>query len=396
MNLKSLKQKFKPKSPKTRVKPTKKQRFNSSIAMLMVFLNVIGAVPINVFANQTPQNTLTTVSVDGRELEVNEDGTFNIENNVTITQNYVHNTETVVNENTTEEENTPYSRELSIRALPRSGIDNSTTVGIAGEEIELQFSNGIATFEVTYENLIFPMLITEYLMINGERISITDPSIVNITPIITSSNTEIERARMQRREFTMPNGWTLIARQNEMSTNYRVFMGQPATFDPSPNPPMSAFRYFVNINGVVYEAYCADPLLRGPENAQAGIFTRAASLQGTLLNVLRDGFPSNPGMSNPNHPEAHRELYSYATRVAAGITNHQSLRNTVNAVSVGGNTALANARALINGDYSGWFHDRSGLLINGQSINDTPDYIRPPRKLKTSFKINNATNERHS
>ncbi|MCL1934844.1 MAG: hypothetical protein FWF57_00460 [Defluviitaleaceae bacterium] len=84
MSLKSLKQKFK---PKTKIKNKRKQRFNSSIAMLMVFLNVLGTAPINVFATQTPQNTLTTVSVDGRELEVNEDGTFNIENNVTITQN---------------------------------------------------------------------------------------------------------------------------------------------------------------------------------------------------------------------------------------------------------------------------------------------------------------------
>ncbi|MCL2047431.1 MAG: prealbumin-like fold domain-containing protein [Defluviitaleaceae bacterium] len=77
---------------------------------------------------------------------------------------------------------------------------------------------------------------------------------------------------------------------------------------------ISSRRYAVNINNVFYEAYCANPTLRGPGNS--GAVYELSDVDGSQFRtVLRYGFPVNTALTAS---ESVDELswFSYMTRVA--------------------------------------------------------------------------------
>ncbi|MCL1996850.1 MAG: hypothetical protein FWG63_11635 [Defluviitaleaceae bacterium] len=62
-------------------KRAKTGKINRFVAMVMTVLIVVGTWPAQAQANPiNPQETITSIFVDGNEIEVNEDGSFSLEN----------------------------------------------------------------------------------------------------------------------------------------------------------------------------------------------------------------------------------------------------------------------------------------------------------------------------
>jgi len=105
---------------------------------------------------------------------------------------------------------------------------------------------------------------------------------------------------------------------------------------------VSSARYVVVIDGVQYEAFCADPHLPGP--AQGGIYVPAGEAP-ALYNVLRYGFRANPYFGCASISEEQRILNAYMTRVAVAMAQHPARSFT------GCPYVLAAARHLVDGTH---------------------------------------------
>ena len=82
------------------------------------------------------------------------------------------------------------------------------------------------------------------------------------------------------------------------------------------------FRYVATLDGVVYEAFCADPRIAGPEHPDGPAYTVYAS-RPQLINILRYGFPNNRRMWDQSYSYSHPETYAaYITRVTVAYATH--------------------------------------------------------------------------
>jgi len=184
----------------------------------------------------------------------------------------------------------------------------------------------------------------DYLNIDGERIPIDDDRIINIVPV------SIPRARTGS-----PPVSRIGAVRGDFNREPVVHMGSTR---------ISAQRYVVEINGVTYEAFCADPALPGPESAGA-VYELTGPGSQSLLNVLRYGFPVNPYFSDRSIVPDDEDLmwWAYITRVAVAMANNP------NRTFTGDQTAIDQARDLVNGT-SFWRRDfdntRPAIMVNGE------------------------------
>jgi hypothetical protein len=125
-----------------------------------------------------------------------------------------------------------------------------------------------------------------------------------------------------------------------------------------------AFRYVANLDGAVYEAFCADPRIAGPEHPDGPAYTIYAA-RPQLINILRYGFPNNARMWESGNYHYHPETYAaYITRVTVAYATHGG--------TLAGNFQITNeAHSLVSGT-STWqnpahFTPDRVILINGEA-----------------------------
>ena len=195
---------------------------------------------------------------------------------------------------------------------------------------------------------------TDFINVDGEYISVDDERIENIVPVV-----------MPRVRSGLPPVSIIAAVNADFSREPNVMMGTTR---------ISSQRYTVQVDGVTYEAFCADPALPGPESPNA-VYEMTGLGSQQLLNVLRYGFPVNPYFSDRSLVPDDEDLmwWAYITRVAVAIANNP------NRTFTGDQTAIDQARGLVNGT-SFWQRDfdntRPAIMVNGvRWAEDLGNYI---------------------
>jgi len=162
----------------------------------------------------------------------------------------------------------------------------------------------------------------------------------------------------------VPDGVSAQAVSAEFANNPNVSMGGTV---------VSAQRYAAVVDGISYEAFCADPALPGPET-NADVYEITGEAGAALLTVLRYGFPANPYFSDPSVvPDIEDAMWNaYVTRVAVAMAANPSRNFTGNAI------AIAQAQDLVSGG-SSWVKDYDNTMpaleVNGvrwaEDLNNT-------------------------
>ena len=232
---------------------------------------------------------------------------------------------------------------------------------IYGEDV-LVAANGIATVNVAGLDEPVEVEIPRYIYFDGVPIPVDDDRIENIAPVLVSGMPFAALSATDAQ--TTPSIGFIATLSGSLPSNPVVSeIGQeyihPAYVTMN-GQIVSSRRYVVIINGVEYEAFCADPNLPGPENS-AAVYELTGNSGAQFLTVLRYGFPINPalseGLSNDD-----RAWNAYITRVAVAYisrpnatwggmsgTTQAAVNNRVN--GVGGAAAKANAPAItVNGE----------------------------------------------
>jgi hypothetical protein len=141
------------------------------------------------------------------------------------------------------------------------------------------------------------------------------------------------------------------------------FVGEPSVFMNGNR--VSAQRYIAVIDGISYEAFCADPLLRGPQNAGA-VYEIAGEASSALRNALRNGYPINSEWSGFEGNIDLKMYWAYVTRVAVAMANNPSRSFTGEA------SVLDQATRLANGSLSANHNAYPPIMVNGtKSTQDT-------------------------
>ena len=189
----------------------------------------------------------------------------------------------------------------------------------------------------------------DYIYFDGERIYLNDERITNIVPVVIPSS--VARAS----SGNLPPVSSIAAISANFARNPNVTMG---------GTTVSAQRYAVIIDGVAYEAFCADPTLPGPES-NATVYEITGEAQAALMSVLRYGFPMNPYFSDHSiNPDVEEMMWNaYITRVAVAMTNNP------NRTFAGDNTALSQARGLVESS-THWVRDydntKPAIMVNNE------------------------------
>ena len=209
-------------------------------------------------------------------------------------------------------------------ALAPSVITEPVIVTIAGEEVELP-PDGIVTVEA--EGQLMEMEIPRYLYIAGELLSIDDERIEDITPVImptapfaigldandVPSVTFIVALNLT--SIPVPDG-PIVPPANPYEHEFGGATLHLTT--GSTRMRISSRRYFVHINGMSYEVYCANPNLPGPGAGIIYVMTGTQADQ--FRTVLRYGHPHNPHGNNLD--TSARSWFQYMTRVAVGYVGN--------------------------------------------------------------------------
>jgi len=202
-----------------------------------------------------------------------------------------------------------------------SAYQSSSAYESTSDSTEETHSQVIFGIEPT-DNLSMP----EYIMLDGERVYLDDPRIVNVihTPAMLMDETILEESEL--------NG---IAPSN---INIPAFGGFPAGIVVSVDVDhiwpfqratmtlngrtsiVSPMRYMFVVDGVQYEIYCLDPTLPGPENASANYHIEGTIINPLLKGVLRQGFPANPYRGDGL--EINSVINAYITRVAVAQVSY--------------------------------------------------------------------------
>jgi len=191
----------------------------------------------------------------------------------------------------------------------------------------------------------------DFIYFDDERMYLDDERILNVV------NVSVESGNLSR----------AVAFSNQPVVT-RVF-GISGSFSREPDVFMntrrvSAQRYAVEIDGVLYEAFCADPQLPGPESTGA-VYELVGPAAARYNTVLRYGFPTNPYFSQAPHAEdtEDRLWNAYVTRVAVAMANNPNHNFT------GNQYAISQARDLVNGT-SHWVRNfdetHPAIMVNGE------------------------------
>jgi len=192
-------------------------------------------------------------------------------------------------------------------------------VRMDGNEVEVS-EDGIATVQVEGFDELFELTIPRYFYLDGKRISINDEIVENIAPVASPAIPTDTRQRAVL-EALPPIGF-IVSVSSDLPNNASV--GQigsnythPAYVTMNGNV-VSSIRYVVIINGVSYEAFCADPNLPGPENSSA-VYELTGEGGAQFRTVLRYGFPINPALTVGDTED--RAWNAYITRVAVAYVS---------------------------------------------------------------------------
>jgi hypothetical protein len=168
--------------------------------------------------------------------------------------------------------------------------------------------------------------------------------------------------------------------------NVTEIRGVSGAFERDPDVTMdghkvSAQRYIAMVDGVGYDAYCADPKLRGPENENA-VYELSGKGKDALKNALKNGFPVNSEWSGFDVDEDDRMWWAYVTRVAVAIANNPT--NTF----AGDTVAIEQARKLVNGTIKADVSKYPPIMVNGKKDeSDTGRTIRDANAQSLPFEI---------
>jgi len=170
--------------------------------------------------------------------------------------------------------------------------------------------------------------------LDGTLIPITDERIESVAPIpyITVGLGRNQNADSSPHVSLMTS---FVIPHSSMPTGITVYpYGTPGgsfemdAFVYMNNTLVQARRYFVIINGVHYEAYCADPNQPGPGSTGAA-YQLTGEAEAKFLPILRYGFPVNPSLSNTSLSEETRRWNAYTTRVAVAYVSRPNATFTV-------------------------------------------------------------------
>ena len=192
-------------------------------------------------------------------------------------------------------------------------------------------------------------VMNEYVWLDGRRISVSNDRIGNIVPVVTPIGTFADNPRS--RTGALPP----VSRVIDVDAR---FYGEPVV-DMNSNR-VSSRRYMVEVDGVFYEAFCANPNLPGPES-NASVYEITGEAPQALFNSLRYGFPVNPYLSDPSIGDTEYFMrWAYITRVAVAMAANPSGNFTGDA------TALSQARQLADGQTARDFDNtKPAITVNG-------------------------------
>ena len=255
---------------------------------------------------------------------------------------------------------------------------------VDGEEV-LVSAEGIAYVQAEGFDEPIAMEIPRYIYLDGKQIPIDDDSIENIAPVV--EHIMPLRASLRMAAEPTPSIGFIVSISGALPNNPTVGQIGPEFTHPAyvtmNGRIVSSRRYIVIINGVHYEAFCADPNLPGPEtNASVYELTGADGLM--FRTVLRYGFPINPSLTSGDDDD--RAWHVYITRVAIAYVSRPNATwgnltgGTRSAVDnrlngTGGAAAKANSPAItVNG------------MIDREEDGDIP--LSPPFVLGHSRRTN--------
>jgi hypothetical protein len=122
---------------------------------------------------------------------------------------------------------------------------------------------------------------------------------------------------------------------------------------------VSSQRYVAMVDGIGYDAYCADPKLPGPENP-AAVYELAGPGKDAIKTVLKNGFPANSEWSNLSADADDRMWNAYVTRVGVAIANNPG------STFAGDMAAVEQARQLVNGTIKADMNAYPPIMLNGK------------------------------
>jgi len=215
-----------------------------------------------------------------------------------------------------------------------------------------------------------------YIYVDGERIYLDDARVENHIILPTT--------QLQASGITPFNAGNVpnISGVTSLSLNLAA---DPVVYMSGSR--VSARRYQVSLDGITYEAFCADPNIRGPETAGA-VYEMAGEANPQLLNSLRNGFPVNTAWSSESDMED-RLWWTYITRVAVAIANNPTRTFT------GDPVALAQAESLANGQIVADHNAFPPIMLNGnRNAQDTGRDIQTSMAQSETFAVthNRKTN----
>ena len=176
-----------------------------------------------------------------------------------------------------------------------------------------------------------------------------------------------------------PNVSNLTTISADFSRDPDVYMGSIR---------VSARRYVAVVDGISYEAFCADPGLRGPENPEA-VYELSGEAYPHLKNALKNGFPVNSEWSMDDDMEE-KMWWAYVTRVAVAMANHSDRTFTGDAV------AIDQAKRLANGSLTANHSAYPPIMVNGvKNTQDTGRSITASTAQSVSFEITHNRKTSH-
>ena len=173
----------------------------------------------------------------------------------------------------------------------------------------------------------------EHVYLEGVKTPVTDERVLAVTPV------------------TMPllrSG--LPPANNSIVTISSAWAEDNLVTVTPPNRQVRSVRYFTEINGVRYEAFCIDPGIAGPQTAASNgiayqlIEEVTGTLGQTLHNILANGFPSHPHTSAPTIAGNVQIENAYITRVAIAMAGRPG------ATFTGNQNTISRAQGLLAGN----------------------------------------------
>jgi len=143
---------------------------------------------------------------------------------------------------------------------------------------------------------------------------------------------------------------------------------------------VSARRYSAVVDGIAYEAYCADPGIKGPENP-AAVYELSGQAYPQLKNALKNGYPINSEWSQDEDTEE-RMWWAYVTRVAVAMANHPDR------TYAGEGEAVDKAKKLANGTLTANHAAYPPIMVNGvKDAQDKGRTINDAAALSKTFEV---------